>query len=242
MNNTKFEKDVGPVKVKGEIDEKTGQIKGEIGIVAPVVGYKSIKPFAGSITDGVHGKFGLGGGVDNASFVILVKDNDLKIQVNEPLAGHEITLFQLEKKAEGELRWRSGSDTYDAVFQVGLFRLVVKSGKINLPGTPIVTVNYRSLDDLVGRYEFEGEVGSEKLSLSLKRTHGMQNGARIEGKFLQPTSRETEFIFGFGNWNPEFEGSGTDDQLSGTIGRQQGAYDGIALPTAGMDKLFGSAA
>lgn len=117
---------------------------------------------------------------------------------------------------------------------------MVKSGKIRLPNTPIVILAYRSLDDLHGRYDFQGQVGSEKLSLSLKRPFGGLKGPSIEGKFLEPTAPNTQLIFGFGDWNPERHLS-SDDQLSGTIGRQQGAYDGIALPSAGMDKIFGSA-
>ena len=117
----------------------------------------------------------------------------------------------------------------------------MQSGSIRLPNTRTLTLAYRSLEDLRGRYDFHGDVGSEKLSLSLKRPSAGLNDLSIEGNFLEPRPGNTDFIFGSGDWNPELQLSGDDGQLSGTIGRQQGAYDGIALPSAGMDKIFGSA-
>lgn len=53
-------------QIKGTIDEKAGQIKGEIGTHIPGFGYKSLKPFAGFIKDGVHESFGLGAGITDS--------------------------------------------------------------------------------------------------------------------------------------------------------------------------------
>ncbi|KAE8380397.1 hypothetical protein BDV26DRAFT_290482 [Aspergillus bertholletiae] len=215
-----------------EIDEKADQIKGEIGVDLPGIGYKSLKPFAASLSGKTYGKFSLGAGINSVSFVIFVKDNIVRAQVNEPGGGHEITLFQLRDKIRGEITWHKHA--FDAVFvfdsKPKYVRFRLDGGRIPME-TPMATITYNSVEDLQGNHQFHGKIDQEDFSLTLR------NGTIIEGKFFEPRTSESKDISGQGDWSPPDDIGSVDDGQFGSskVGQQEGPYDGMAWPTVGLD-------
>ncbi|BCR83044.1 uncharacterized protein ACHE_10446A [Aspergillus chevalieri] len=161
-----FERDIGPIKIKGTI-EKAGQIKGEIGTHIPAFDYKSLNPFAGFIKDGVHGSFDLRAGITDSYFCISVKGHAVIAQTNLPDKGHETTIFELEATVQGAIRFTRHNNVayFDSVDGSPChFEFDFQGFNLSPLDTPIAILTYRSLQKLHGPQTVQGIIEPTKYS------------------------------------------------------------------------------
>ncbi|KAJ5329804.1 hypothetical protein N7452_010194 [Penicillium brevicompactum] len=86
-------------QIKGSADKGTGKITAEFGVNVPGVGYQSIKPFAGSLHDGVGGDITVFGA--HGKFIVKGEGNGIIAQLNIPTGGYQITLLEWERHVAG---------------------------------------------------------------------------------------------------------------------------------------------
>lgn len=87
-------------QIKGSTDPETGKITGEFGVHVPILGYQSIKPFAGSFKDGIGEKINVLG--TQGGFLLKEDGNSLKVELDLPTGSYQMTLLRWGPPSKGE--------------------------------------------------------------------------------------------------------------------------------------------